>query len=704
MRYEITQKTVTFFLECDKREIPSIKKFSVENINLTESELRRVFNVMTLQLSGKRLATQRNYLSQFLSALLAYFRSSGRKFPVTSDEWQILLLHFFQFYLTDSHSTATVNTRMRKWQTAIVGIFDFWIAEELLPIDVKVPKINFKKIHKDINNHQLLGEIGETTSIFSTTPQKILVNLDFAAPDAEYLDNIQRSCLEKIDVLKKVCLTHWNALLHDKAIGDDFVKQITPKEIDNVIKSKRYKAQVKGGKASPLASPNHPQGHLWALAIGRRLLQDGKGKECVSKKTFKGSQFFPARALEGSSYEIFEEKTAMPESAFKQLALHEKYFRFLGLLSSVDATAACCLLTIEHPEFTSESILNARLLNSKNKSYLLVTDSFKSSIFSIDKPRAGKRKTVALTPIAHQLIKNIVQLTSPIRNALKRAGDKGWRYLFLGFGRGGRLGPLELNAKHLNASSNISSLARLYPTLLEHGLTAGTFDYRRIRTTMGVLRWFETGSISEMSRRLGNSKRVVLEHYLPPVLLNAWNTRIIRRFQNTLIVLAAHNDEYLLDLTDFRSASDLQHFIAQLIFEYPGTSSPLAKEVQTRLHQNDASSRHPESLTFSDGVLNLQLSTKSLAYLYAFSDFAIKKFNFQELTHVDVTTSLSPSQFIDLACLIRHACENKETDFQLTEILDLSRLRLFHQRAIVELPSLAKRFENIAIKNQWLKQ
>ncbi len=699
MRYEISRTAIIFLFDNDKKETPTKMTFSFANTKLTKTELHLICIALTLQLSGKSFVTKRNSLSKFLPPLFAYFRHTLSKYPSTSDEWQIFILHFFQYYLIGEHGAMSATNRIKTWTMSIKGIFDFWKEEDLIPIDVLIPKIGQKKAHQEMTNQRLLGETGEIATPPSESPQKILVNVDFSAPSADYLDSIQKSCLEKINLLKSVCSAHWEALLHDKAIGDHFAKQISSAMINDVIESNQYTVQGGRKRATLLTSSIRPQGHLWALAFGRHFLLNGQDRECISNKTHSKT-FFRNGIIDAVGYAIFDNTTAMPKSAFDQLTKPEKYFRFLGILSSKDAAAACCLLTIEHPEFTSESIQNARLLNSKGKSYLLITDNNKSSIFSVDKPRAGTRKKVVLTSIAHQLIKNIIELTTPLRNVLKKAGDKAWRYLFLGAKLGGRIGPLDPTAKHLHATSDVVSLSRLYPTLPEHGLTTGTLDYRRIRSTMGVLRWFETGSLTEMSRRLGNSKRVVLEHYLPAPLLHAWNTRIIRRFQNTLIILAAHDEGYLLELTDFSSALDLQHFITQLIIEYPGDSSPLAKEVQTRLHQKKPP-ENPENAILSDGILNIQLSTTSLAYLYAFSDFAVEKFSLDELSRVDAQTSLSAAQFVDLTYLIRHACENESTASDLSELLDLPRLRLLHQRATVELPHLLKKLEKLSIHSNW---
>ena len=391
----------------------------------------------------------------------------------------------------------------------------------------------------------------------------------------------------------------------------------------------------------------------------------------------------------------------MPASAYNKLSSRSQFYRFAGLLSPLDVAAACCVLTIEHPQFTPEALQSAKILNVNGKIHLALTDSTERLILSLDKPRAGKRKTAILSPVSLKILREIMDLTKSVRIILKKHGDKGWRHLFLGCQISGRLGAITAPALFLSRTRG-PSLCSLYPALPEAGLTSGTFDYRRIRTTMGVLRWFETGSISEMSRRLGNSTKVVIEHYLPPALLKAWNTRLIRRFQNVLIVLAAHSEDYLLDVADFPSFSELQNFIGQMLIEYPNNSSPLANEIQSRFASktkiNCDSTKTPKN-----GLLNIRLSPTSLAYLYAFSDFAAKKLSAEELDHVDARSQLAPIQFIHLSHLIHHACENSEISLGLREILDIAQLKSIHGQALVRQDILNIRLAELATTNHWGK-
>jgi hypothetical protein len=705
MRYEITPAVISFFIENPKKEIPSVATLSCEGLRLTDVQLVQICSAISKQAQGKRHTTQRNYLSHFLRPLLAYFKATDSTAPVTTNEWQLFLLHFLQYYLTDAVWTqAAAKTRMEYWSTLVSNILEFWAADDILPCGVTIPVLRLKHVQSNASSQRLLGETEPIATAIATRPQKLLVSVEFGEPGAVFLDAIERSCREKIGAIKDVCLAHWDALMLDGQSGSLMADMTSTDEIAEAVRTHQYAQQIRGGSLTPMASPAHPLGHSWALAISRELLRTGDNQDCVTTHALMASKFFAKKTFH-IGYQAMTQRTAMPLDAFNQYSTHGQYCRFAGILSSLDAAAACCLLTIEHPEFTSDALQSAKLLNARGKSHLLLTDNSESSILSLDKPRAGQRKTVTLTPLAQRLLKDIVVWTAPVRAVLKKAGDKSWRFLFLGFGRSGRLVALDPTVRHLGNGKESISLTRLYPVLAEQGVTTGNFDYRRIRTTMGVLRWFETGSIQEMSRRLGNTNRVVLEHYLPPALLHAWNTRIIRRFQNTLIVLAAQGEDYLLEVTDFSSVSDLQHFIAQLVLEYPGNSSPLAKEVQGRLlsaiPNEEGADECAGGDAIGDGILNIRLSAVSLGYLYAFSDFATSTLSQCELNRVDTLTKLAPVQFVDLARLIRHACENEKTTADLRELLDLPRLRDMHTRAKVQQVSIGAHLTKLSVDKQW---
>ncbi len=700
MRYDLSASSVIVYLDNPRRQNPAVSTLSFEKTALSPAQLRPLLDSLVRYGRGKRLSSQRNHLTHFLRPFFAYFRATGDLWPELSSNWQVFLLRFFQFYLVDTEwSQASPTTRMSYWSTVVGSIFDFFVADEIVPCDVVIPVVNRKHIKSIAVDQSVLGEQSIRQSTTQSEPQKLLVDLDFGVSDAEYLDSVEVNCRQRLELIKDVCLSHWNALMADMDEGHRLASQVSDIDIERVIASGQYREQLRGGTPVPLASPSHPKGHIWALAVTRYQLQRGASAECVSTHTLRANPFFSRLAMTSKSYEALYNHTAMERWQFDEYVGYAQLYRFAGILSPLDAAAACCLLTIEHPNFTSDSLQGAKLLNAKGKYHLILTDNAESSILSVDKPRAGLRKSVALTPIAQKLIMDIVRRTAPLREVLRRAGNKAWRYLFLGYLMSGRLGLIEGQTRLLARDDKTVSLTRLYPILVEYGLTVGRFDYRRIRNTVGVLRWFETGSIQEMSRRLGNSYRVAMEHYLPPALLHAWNTRIIRRFQNTLIVLAAHAEDYLLDVTDFSTVADLQYFIAQLILDYPTNSSPLANEIQSRLC-TFVPDKQPHRLP-APGVLNIRLSASSLSYLYAFSDLVKRTLTQEQLYRVDSQSRLAPIQFVDLARLMRHACESEDARADLSELLDLPRLRSIHGQAVAQQSSIDAHLSNLAISHHW---
>lgn len=701
MRYEITAETVDFYIDYPRKEVAPRTSYSRIGSRLSEPNLHKICNAIVRKAQGRVPGTQRNYLYMFFRPLHCYFLEAESQLPENSRDWQEFIVDFYRFYLTSTTWTdSNVKTRLFTWQCSVKGILKLFIRERIIPGDVTIPSGNHKALSSQATAQGLLGEQDVTSLKPGSEISKLLVSVDFGRDSADYLENIDQQCRQRVNLIQRTCLNHWEALMKDGLAGERLAAEITPTELAASMVSGRCSERITGGPPTPLASPTHPRGLQWALAVAKHLLATGNHTDCISTETLSTSGYFSAQKSQGFRFEHLFNLTSMPASAYSALVAPVRFCRFAGVLSMVDVAAACCLLTIEHPEFTADSLHSAKLLNSRGQRYVLLTDDSTRNLFSVDKPRAGSRKVVALTPLAQRLIQDIITWTAPVRTVLRNAANKGWRYLFLGYGRGGTIKALVPYAHHLWSPSKVS-LARLYPELPQSGLTEGTFDFRRIRTTMGVLRWFETGSIREMSRTMGNTTKVVLENYLPAALLLAWNSRIIRRFQNTLIWLAAYEESYLLEVTDFTSISDLQHFLAQLILEYPNNSSPLANELHSRFNQLTPCLSSERSLSHGEGLLNVRLSAPSLAYLYAFSDYAVNTLTLAELESVDLQTNLNPSQFVDLARLIQHACESEQLTASLREILDVPRLREVHLQAKVQQIAIREKLSKLSIKRQW---
>lgn len=711
MRYEIHGEVVTFYLDNPRRDEPDTRKASFEGTGLTPAQITTMLDATVDWRRGNSLSTQ-IVATRIVANIFKWFRELGVSWPTHSQDWTLFLLRFFQWHFTNTESAIRTDIRTRIWSSYLVPFFEYLKDAEIIPLDVLVPRANMKKLESLGHNIKpLLGQGCRRITDPTLATQRLLVDVSFGMTDADYLDTIEQRCRHLVGVIKEVCLRHWRGMMRDAETGRKLAAQISDEIIEQAMAEGRFGEVLRIGRRRQFvkyASPVHPRGIAWALAWARRSLKRSDTRDCISAETMRQSPFFTTRAFRGGgeyNYPALDGLTNLTPEQWQQFRGPARFYRLAGLLSGLDAAAACALLTIEHPQFTSESLQNAVLLNVRGKPRLLLTDNSERAILSIDKPRAGKLKSAALSGLAQEIVQDIIRATAPVRETLKRAGDKRWRYLFVGAlndnstGRVGTLSVLSVRPALLNGGNDMVNLPRLYPVLTQNGLGPGTFDFRRLRNTLGIIRWFDTGSILEMSRKLGNTKKVALEHYLPPSLLHAWNTRIIRRFQNTLIVLAADVEPYLLEVTDFSNLADLQHFIAQLILDYPAKTSPLADEVQRRL--GSASPSPHAAPASAPGLLNVRLSPRSLAYLYSFRDLALKTLSPEQQDKVDALSGLSPRQFIDMAKLLTHAAESTELHPALRDRLDATRLIATHGHALALKGQIDARLSRLALKRGW---
>jgi hypothetical protein len=239
-----------------------------------------------------------------------------------------------------------------------------------------------------------------------------------------------------------------------------------------------------------------------------------------------------------------------------------------------------------------------------------------------------------------------------------------------------------------------------YPSLAEAGLGPGTLDFSRIRVTQGLLKWFDTGSITAVAKRLGNTEKTVLSNYIPQVLISAWNERIIRRFQNTLIALASHEEEWALDVVDMPNVAALNRFLAQLVCEMPSGMSPIGDKIQEcfgsryRIDQgvdNGFSQR-------TTNQLQVRLSPNSFALLIAYREWALSNLSKTVQITVDRETGIAPSYFIELAGMLQVAAEDVEVGDHLRESLDIGRLQRCYKQAIPLIPTLVARINEFSIE------
>lgn len=255
------------------------------------------------------------------------------------------------------------------------------------------------------------------------------------------------------------------------------------------------------------------------------------------------------------------------------------------------------LLIAEHTEITPEFLKEFQLFDKRgNLSGFIKTDSGYQLIGY--KNRKGKKlaeQRIKLTLKTTKLIKNIIELTTPLRDYLKRNNDPNWTYLFLTCGVGFNYPnpPSLINwndglikseqgqrfLSSLKKATNISEEeARLF--IKQASLTS-------LRASCAVQVYIETQSVQKMSEALGhtNYNPNLLSHYLPAPISDFFQARWVRIFQKAIICEAMKESPLFLDATNFSSMKILHKFL----------KNHALKEIPEHL-------RNPENLAMSDSL------------------------------------------------------------------------------------------------------
>lgn len=231
------------------------------------------------------------------------------------------------------------------------------------------------------------------------------------------------------------------------------------------------------------------------------------------------------------------------------------------------------LLVLEHPSITPSWFKTWELYdkNGNMTGYKQVGNHWIISSFKKRKGATQAQQDVVLTNYSKYLVDMLIEMTSFERDCLKAIGDNNWRSIHL-YASVRKVNVLTRLSGIILANIETQGLSDLKRVLSQaqynenghaylceseiHALIS-VFSLRNIRKKKGIYTYLETRSIQEVSKKLGH-KQVnleVLEAYLPQALLNFFNDRWVRIFQNSLMFEAMKDSELLNEAFDF----DIKH-------------------------------------------------------------------------------------------------------------------------------------------------
>lgn len=234
------------------------------------------------------------------------------------------------------------------------------------------------------------------------------------------------------------------------------------------------------------------------------------------------------------------------------------------------------LLVAEHPKITSSFLKNFELYNKNGlMTGFRKTDSGYQLIGYKDRAKKSRaEQKIDLTAQSANLVKQVIEITEPLRNSLKAQGSDDWRFLFItsgtGFGKPQKANFPRWSIGYFNRYPKVhSQLIKEFEPHTE--LRNQALEKLLIRVSLGTLRksrgveiYIETESVEKMAEALGHAKynANLLSHYLPEPLLAFFNSRWIRIFQKAFICEAMKDSPYLLEATSFFSMAELNEFLS----------------------------------------------------------------------------------------------------------------------------------------------
>jgi len=622
-----------------------------------------LFQYMISYCKGKRPATIASWVHLFVSSLSPVICSSNMtSLPRYSKDWRIFLKNIYGVMLTGSHTKAKIKTRVKTWNTGIKPFFEFMQYHDVIPIDVVIAKMRKVGQHSE-NSSFKIRLIGEKVPKLVSTKEynNLLIPISLSRTDSDYLDEVYFDLEKKRSKIFNCLTSYWHTIKNYYEYGKETIASA-----NNTILLERLKSgdfytysfpkNLKTNKKMPpirrhIAKPDCHEGfsnYLFFLnhhsnMYGSKIIL----KPCFPKETLK-------KILSNSNFNPF------PESEIEKtdlISTKDKINWCMGNLSNRDISYIMALLIMLNPKFTMTSLLYAKFTDKDGKK-LLITDELGVS-FSIDKERAKSNKSENLDEVSIEVLTTILDMYSTKRKEIHDKNLKNQLFITPNNSNTEYVIPnMQTVCKWItgvkDGDDDSTCLHNYFPSLINYGLTSQTISHTKIRTTEGVLEWFRTGSIKMTSRKLGNSSKVVLEHYIPKSLVAAWSTRQVRRFQNLLIIAATINEDYLLEAVDFNSLSEVHSFILDMISNNNSSKNPLItllKKESKRLVNGNS--------VMPSGDLVASISPESLTSLYTYRNVAIKNnISINTLKVPDKITKISPLAIITLSSHLSHTALN----------------------------------------------
>ncbi|NOJ10389.1 hypothetical protein [Vibrio splendidus] len=244
----------------------------------------------------------------------------------------------------------------------------------------------------------------------------------------------------------------------------------------------------------------------------------------------------------------------------------------LNLPSNSTLNVLLTLLVMEHPLITPSWLDKWELFDVHGNmvGYKQAGNQYIAVSYKYRKGGAKAQQDVVLNEFSKSVVEFLIQHTHMAREYLKLKGDINWRKVIL-------VATISNAARVEYLNSSLYSAYDFYEWLRDESLfEAGSeitlegaqaisdiHSLRSIRRHRGLQIYLETRSMDAVSEALGHEKKdtKLLTSYLPKPLMDFFNDRWVRQFQNAILLEAMKDSVYYLDAVNM-CAEDIEEFLS----------------------------------------------------------------------------------------------------------------------------------------------
>lgn len=295
----------------------------------------------------------------------------------------------------------------------------------------------------------------------------------------------------------------------------------------------------------------------------------------------------------------------------------KEFITELNLPTTSTLNVLLTLLVIEHPLITPSWLQKWELfdVNGNQVGYKKTSNQYIAVSYKSRKGSANAQQDVILNDFSKSIVEFLIEHTRIARNFLKNKGDVNWRKMILtaSISNANFLESINGNLQAANVFYGWLQDKSLldnnsYITIEDMQAISNIHSLRSIRRHRGLQIYLETRSMDAVAEVLGHEKKNVnlLTHYLPEPLMDFFNDRWMRQFQNAILLEAMKDSAYFFEVVNM-SAEDIEEFLNNHGIAFISENFELGSPYLTKANIEDSEPGKFSQLTYTISTALLQL-------------------------------------------------------------------------------------------------